>query len=56
MKINKNDYIDKYEELLSLSKIFLTKINIDEFNSEYDIFTSINNSNNNSTLFPLLIS
>ena len=46
LKINKNDYIDNYEELLS--KIFLTKINIDEFNSLYDIFSSINNSNNNS--------
>ena len=46
LKINKNDYIDNYEELLS--KIFLTKINIDEFNSLYDIFTSINNLNNNN--------
>ena len=41
LKINKNDYIDKSEELLS--KLFLTKINIDEFNSLYDIFSSINN-------------
>ena len=41
LKIKKNDYIDNSEELLS--KLFLTKINIDEFNSVYDIYSSINN-------------
>ena len=44
LNINKNDYIDNYEELLS--KLFLTKINIDEFISLYDIFYSLNNKKN----------
>ena len=42
LKINKNDCLDNYEELLS--KLFLSKISVDEFNSLYDIFISINNS------------
>ena len=46
LKIKKNDYIENYEELLS--KLFLTKINIDEFNSLYDIFSSLNNNNKNN--------
>ena len=44
LKINKNDCIDNYEELLS--KLFLSKISVDEFNSLYDIFYYINNTNN----------
>ena len=43
LKIKKNVYIENYEELLS--KIFLTKINLDEFSSLYDIFSSINRDN-----------
>ena len=45
LKIKKNNYIDNYEGLLS--KIFLTKINLEEFKLLYDIFSSINIDNNN---------
>ena len=44
LRINKNDYIVNYEE--SLSKLFLTKISIEEFSSLYDIFSSLNNKKN----------
>ena len=48
LRINKNDYIDNYEE--SLSKLFLTKINIEEFSSLYDIFSSLNNKKNSKSI------
>ena len=64
LKIKKKDCIDNCEELLS--KIFLTKINPEEFNSLYDIFSSMGrdntgiNKNNsksidNELLFKLII-
>ena len=40
LKINQNDFKDNYEELLS--KLFLTKLPLDEFTSLYDIFLSLN--------------
>ena len=48
LRINKNDFIDNYEE--SLSKLFLTKISIEEFNSLYDIFSSLNNKKNSKNI------
>lgn len=48
LKINKNDYIDNFEE--SLSKLFLTKINIEEFSSLYDIFSSLNSKKHSKNI------
>ena len=48
LRINKNDFIDNYEE--SLSKLFLTKISKEEFNSLYDIFSSLNNKKNSKNI------
>jgi len=54
LRINKNDYIDNYEE--SLSKLFLTKISIEEFSSLYDIFSSLNGKKNCKDINDELIS
>ena len=43
LKFNQNDFKNNYEELLS--KLFLTKISVDEFSSIYDIFLSLNGKN-----------
>ena len=54
LRINKNDFIDNYEE--SLSKLFLTKISIEEFSSLYDIFSSLNNKKNSKNINDELLS
>ena len=45
LKFNQNDFKNNYEELLS--KLFLTKISVDEFSSIYDIFLSLNSKSKN---------
>ena len=54
LKINKNDFIDNYEDILT--KLFITKTTINEFNSLYDIFQSLNkNTDLNKKLLDNLI-
>ena len=48
LKLNKNDYIDNYEEFLS--KLFLTKLSLDEFSSLFDIFYSVYKNKNNNNI------
>ena len=45
LKFNQNNFKNNYEELLS--KLFLSKISVDEFSSIYDIFLSLNSKNKN---------